>query len=105
VNEGMFQLSAHLQVQKSQQVLLQGECNSIAASDGVVLAAISAVPVQLAHERLGDIRVDLLKDLAASDAITGLRLSDATATPGACIACIEVKQTRASLLPSESRAS
>jgi hypothetical protein len=105
VGEGMFQLSARLQVQKSQQVSLQVECNSTAASDGVVLAARSAIPVQLAHERLGHISVDHLKKVAASDAVTGLNLSDPTAMPDACIACNETKQTRASFPPSESRAS
>lgn len=74
------------------------------SSTGIALAA-KAVPLQVAHERLGHLGVAQIKQVASGDAVTGLQLTDLHSTINACDTCNKAKQTRSSFPPSQSRAS
>lgn len=113
---GMFELHARLKVLCADHAPSRGECESSpaesdsdsdsASTTGEALAASasSSVPLRLAHERLGHLNIMQVKQVAASDAVTGLSISNPKETLNACVTCTEAKQTRSSFPASESRA-
>jgi hypothetical protein len=70
---------------------------------GKAFAASGAISLRLAHERLGHINIAQVKRVAASDAVTGMRVSDGDFSK--CMTCNAAKQKKVSFSPSTSRAS
>lgn len=109
IGHGMYELFAHLKefspaCAQSQDESDHSSESEAESADGCALSA-SAVPLRLAHERLGHLSVPQVKQVAASDAVTGLKIADPHAMLDACITCSEAKQTRASFPASESTVS
>lgn len=105
---GMSRLRQRLQVLC--KVATNGHASCVLGADpcadstcGRAMAASGAVTLRLAHERLGHMNTAQVKRVAASDAVTGLKISGGEFE--SCITCNEAKQTRANFPPSPSRAS